>query len=131
MSARPCGVYVLVADLKNTVSNTPDIPKEFVDSILALLEKRWGNESVVDVILMAEQFWLWQYEITDEGKDRIKSFQFEAIMMRIKNDKLLPTVMTGGLKRGETSEFEAIGLEVKNTGSDTIIHQRNTSETKH
>lgn len=92
MPARPCGVYVSVADLRNAVSGAIDTPSEVIDKILTLMDQHWVGQDTVDVMIMAERFWLWRHEITDGGKDQVKDFIFDAVMMRIKDDKLVPTV---------------------------------------
>ena len=92
MSAQPCGVYVSVADLKNAVSGTQDTTNQVTAKILGLMEQHWSGQDTVDVILMAECFWRWRYEITNGGNDQIKDFIFDAVMMRIKDEHLVPTV---------------------------------------
>ena len=91
-TARPCGVYVSVADLKSAVSGTQGASTKTKNRILGLMNQHWDKQDTVDVMLMAECFWQWQHEMTKSGVDTLMSFEFNAIMNRIKNDKLVPTV---------------------------------------
>ncbi len=95
MLVQPCGVYVSTADLRNAVSgasSVSNVSEETVSKLLSLMEQSWKGQDTVDVMLMAERFWSWQYEMTSEGNDPIKKFEFEVIMSRIQDEKLVPTV---------------------------------------
>lgn len=91
-TARPCGIYVSVADLKNAVSGTQGASRETIDEILKLMDTQWKEGAAVDVMHMAECFWQWQSELTKNYTDVLKTFEFGAIMERIKDDKIVPTI---------------------------------------
>ena len=92
MGAKPCGVYVSVVDLKKTVSDTQGVSPEIINNLMKLMGQHWDKQDTVDVIIMAECFWNWQYDMTKGGTDVLMKFEFEAIMNLIKNDQLVPTV---------------------------------------
>src|SRR3989338_369427 len=94
MSAKPIGVYVRVSDIRKAVSDAPDVSQKIKDLIINLMDQSCGKEELVDVILMAECLWRWQYDLTRGCANPIRSAEFKIIMDRVKNSKIVPTVAT-------------------------------------
>lgn len=86
-----------------------------INSILNEMNQQWHDQEIVDVMIMAECFWRWQYEATDEYNDPVKSLEFKAVMDRVKDDKIVPTVATFAKSGPIRSEIQEIKEGLKNS----------------
>lgn len=89
MSAQPCGIYISLADLKTTVRNTPNISQKTIKETIHFIERTWGAQETLDVMLMAEGLWMLSQELRSDPAG------WDAIMERIKDPNLVPTIGRG------------------------------------